>query len=100
MHSAVAAGKTRRFRRVVRSDGRSCLVAIDHAAYMGAGPPLDAMDAIAAGGPDAILATWNLARTHASTFADSGLVLRIDGGTSELGEFASSDVSSILHRPE
>ena len=40
--SAIAAAKTRRFRRVIRADGRSCLVAIDHAAYMGAGPPLDA----------------------------------------------------------
>jgi DhnA family fructose-bisphosphate aldolase class Ia len=100
LSSAVAAGKTRRFRRVVRGDGRSCLVAIDHAAYMGAGPPLDTMDAIAAGGPDAILATWNLARAHASTFADCGLVLRIDGGTSELGAMPGSDVSAILHTPE
>jgi DhnA family fructose-bisphosphate aldolase class Ia len=98
--SAVGAGKTRRFRRVVRSDGRACLVAIDHAAYMGAGPPLDAMDAIAAGRPDAILGTWHLARAHAETFADCGLVLRVDGGTSELGDFASSDVSAILHRAE
>ncbi len=98
--SAIAAAKTRRFRRVIRADGRSCLVAIDHAAYMGAGPPLDAMQAIAAGRPDGILATWNLARSHAETFADCGLVLRVDGGVSELGEFASSDVSAILHRAE
>ncbi len=98
--SAVAAGKTRRFRRVVRSDGHACLVAIDHAAYMGAGPPLDAMQAIAAGRPDAVLATWNVARAHAETFADCGLVLRVDGGTSEMGEFAAGDVSGILHRAE
>jgi DhnA family fructose-bisphosphate aldolase class Ia len=82
--SAVGAGKTRRFRRVVRNDGRACLVAIDHAAYMGAGPPLDAMEAIAAGRPDAILGTWHLARAHAET----------------LGDFAASDVSAILHRAE
>lgn len=99
-NSAVAAGKTRRFRRVVRADGRACLVAIDHAAYMGAGPPLDAMAAIAAGGPDAILATWHAARSHAETFADAGLVLRVDGGVSELGEYAAGDVSAILHRAE
>jgi DhnA family fructose-bisphosphate aldolase class Ia len=98
--SAVAAGKIRRFRRVVKADGRACLVAIDHAAYMGAGPPIDAMHAIAAGRPDAILATWNVARANAETFADCGLVLRVDGGTSELGDFASSDVSAILHRAE
>jgi DhnA family fructose-bisphosphate aldolase class Ia len=99
-NSAIAAAKTRRFRRVVRADGRSCLVAIDHAAYMGAGPPLDAMQAIAAGRPDGILATWHLARSHADTFADCGLVLRVDGGVSELGDFADSDVSAILHRAE
>ena len=96
--SATAAGKTRRFRRIVRGDGRSCLVAIDHAAYMGTGPPLDAMHAIAAGHPDGILATWHLARAHAETFADCGIVLRVDGGISELGAAATSDVSAILHR--
>ena len=98
--SSVGAGKTRRYRRVVQSDGRACLVAIDHAAYMGAGPPLDTMEAIASGGPDAILATWNLARSHAETFADCGLVLRVDGGISELGSFATSDLSSLLYRAE
>ena len=98
--SAVASGKTRRFRRVIKADGRACLVAIDHAAYMGAGPPLDSMQAIAAGRPDAILGTWNVARANAETFADCGLVLRVDGGTSELGDFATSDVSAILHRAE
>jgi DhnA family fructose-bisphosphate aldolase class Ia len=98
--SAVAAGKTRHFRRIVRADGHACLVAIDHAAYLGAGPPLDAMQAIAAGGPDAILATWHLARSHAETFADRGLVLRVDGGISDLGGPAASDVSAILHNAE
>lgn len=98
--SAVGSGKTRRFRRVIKADGRACLVAIDHAAYMGAGPPLDSMQAIAAGRPDAILGTWNVARANAETFADCGLVLRVDGGTSELGDFATSDVSAILHRAE
>jgi DhnA family fructose-bisphosphate aldolase class Ia len=98
--SAIAAAKTRRFRRLVRADGRSCLVAIDHAAYMGGGPPLHTMNAIAAGKPDGILATWNLARSHAETFAECGLVLRVDGGISELGDFAASDVSAILHRAE
>jgi DhnA family fructose-bisphosphate aldolase class Ia len=98
--SAVAAGKTRRLRRIVKADGRACLVAIDHAAYMGGGPSLDAMPAIAAGRPDAILATWHLARAHADTFADCGLVLRVDGGTSELGDPSASDLSSLLHRAE
>jgi len=98
--SAVGAGKLRRFRRIVKGDGRSCMVAIDHAAYMGQGPPLDAMQAIASGRPDAVLATWHLARSHAETFAECGLVLRVDGGTSELGGLPQTDVSAILHRAE
>lgn len=98
--SAVGAGKLRRARRLFGSDGRAVLVAIDHAAYMGAGPPLERMGEIAAGRPDGILATWHLARSEAATFADAGLVLRIDGGMSELGEMPSSDISGLLHSAE
>jgi DhnA family fructose-bisphosphate aldolase class Ia len=98
--SAIGAGKLRRLRRVVPSDGRTVLVAVDHAAYMGAGPRRDTMDAIAAGRPDGVLATWDLARRYADTFADVGLVLRVDGGVSELGERSATDVSSILHSAE
>lgn len=98
--SALGAGKLRRFRRIVGRDGRTCIVAIDHAAYMGQGPPLEAMQAIAAGRPDAVIATWHLARTHAETFAGCGMILRVDGGTSELGGLPAADVTTILHRAE
>lgn len=99
--SAVGAGKLRRARRVFGADGRSVCVAIDHAAYMGAGPPLgEPMAEIAAGRPDAILATWHLARATADVFAACGLVLRLDGGTSELGERRSDDVTGLLHRAD
>ncbi|GLW09038.1 fructose-bisphosphate aldolase [Microtetraspora sp. NBRC 13810] len=99
--SAVGAGKLRRMRRMFGADGRSVFVAIDHAAYMGEGPPLgEPMREIAAGRPDAVLATWHLARAYADVFADAGLVLRVDGGSSELGERATSDLNTILHRAE
>ena len=98
--SAVGAGKLRRARRLFGADGRAVFVAIDHAAYMGAGPPLDRMADIAAGQPDAILATWHLARSEAATFAGAGLVLRVDGGMSELGGTATSDISGLLHSAE
>lgn len=99
--SAIGAGKLRRARHFTGPDGRSLLVAIDHAAYMGAGPPLgDGMAEVAAGGPDGILATWHLARAYADVFADAGLILRLDGGTSELGERAETDVSALLHRAD
>lgn len=99
--SAIGAGKLRRMRRMFGADGRSVFVAIDHAAYMGEGPPLgEPMREIAAGRPDAVLATWHLARAHADIFARSGLVLRVDGGSSELGERAATDLNQILHRAE
>lgn len=94
--SSVGAGKERRFRRLVRPDGRALFVAVDHAAYMGAGPPLSVVDEIAKGGPDGVLATWHVARANGATLAGTGLVLRVDGGISELGTPASTDESSLL----
>ena len=98
--SAVAAGKLRRAGHLFGPDGRAVFVAMDHPAYMGMGVPVDAISAIAEGRPDAILATWHLARTHPEAFASSGLVLRVDGGVSDLGDPASSDTSSLLYRAE
>jgi DhnA family fructose-bisphosphate aldolase class Ia len=83
--------------RMFRGDGRALFVAMDHAAYMGQGPAYGSgLESIAAGEPDGILATWHLARTQAELFARSGLVLRVDGGTSELGARATSDVGDLL----
>jgi DhnA family fructose-bisphosphate aldolase class Ia len=96
-NSAIGAGKTRRMHHMFRDDGRALFVALDHAAYMGQGPSYGAgLDSIAAGQPDAILATWNIARSQAALFAGAGLVLRVDGGTSELGERNSADVGDLL----
>lgn len=96
--SSVGAGKLRRLRHLLRSDSRTVLVALDHAAYMGAGPEYgDGLEAIAAGRPDGILATWHLARTQAALFAEAGLVVRVDGGTSELGERGADDRGAQLH---
>lgn len=97
--SSVGAGKLRRLRQFLPADGHTVLVAMDHAAYMGAGPPYGAkLAAIADAGPDGILATWHLARSHAHLFADSGLIVRLDGGVTELGARADRDVGDILHR--
>ncbi|MEU5398973.1 hypothetical protein ABZ348_06685 [Streptomyces sp. NPDC005963] len=99
--SALGGGKLRRMRRMFAADGRAVFVAIDHAAYMGEGPPLgEPMNQIAAGKPDAVLATWHLARAYSDTFASAGLVLRVDGGSSELGDMPQSDVNDIMHLPE
>lgn len=98
--SAIGAGKHRRARRFMAADGRCVLVAVDHAAYMGAGPPLSSIAACAAGGPDGVLATWHIARRYAAELADTGLVLRVDGGISDLGQMSADDVSDVLYRAE
>jgi class I fructose-bisphosphate aldolase/fructose-bisphosphate aldolase/2-amino-3,7-dideoxy-D-threo-hept-6-ulosonate synthase len=98
--SSVGAGKERRTRRVIGSDGHSLVVALDHAGFMASGPPLAAMAQIAEGRPDAVLTTWHTARANAETFAEGGLVLRVDGGYTELGSFAPNDVSTLLTQVE
>ena len=98
--SAVAAGKRRRARHVFGPDGRAVIVAMDHPAYLGSGVPAAAVDAIAGAGPDAVLATWHLARSRPEAFAGCGLILRVDGGVSDLGEPAAGDASTLLYRAE
>ena len=99
--SATAAGKERRFWRLFRPDGRSVMVAMDHGGFQGYGPPLgDAAAPVAAGRPDGVLGNWHLARTAAGMFAQSGLVLRVDGGTTDLGGHSANDVTGLLHRAE
>jgi class I fructose-bisphosphate aldolase/fructose-bisphosphate aldolase/2-amino-3,7-dideoxy-D-threo-hept-6-ulosonate synthase len=98
--SAVAAGKLRRARHLFGADGRAVFVAMDHPAYMGTGVPAAAAGAIASARPDAVLATWQLARSRPEAFATSGLILRVDGGISDLGEPPVSDTTSLLYSAE
>ncbi|HEY9555361.1 MAG TPA: hypothetical protein VIR58_01435 [Acidimicrobiales bacterium] len=99
--SAIGAGKQRRAHHLFGADGRGVFVALDHAAYMGSGPPLgQPMIDIGAAAPDSVLATWHVARAYPGVFADAGLVLRLDGGVSELGGFPADDVSGLLHGVE
>jgi DhnA family fructose-bisphosphate aldolase class Ia len=99
--SATAAGKERRFGRLFRTDGRSVMVAMDHGGFQGYGPPLGAAAGpVAAGRPDGVLGTWHLARTAAAMFAEAGLVLRVDGGTTDLGGHSAGDVTGLLHHAE
>ena len=98
--SAVSAGKRRRFRHIFGADGRAVFVAMDHPAYMGVGVTPATAASIAAGRPDAVLATWQLARARPEAFADSGLVLRVDGGISDLGDPPAADTTSLLYSAE
>jgi DhnA family fructose-bisphosphate aldolase class Ia len=99
--SSVGAGKLRRMSRLFRDDGRSVTVALDHALVTGRGPDYShAVRAVAAARPDAVLASWHMARACASSFGPLGLVLRLDGGMSELGAAQADDVSATLYRIE
>ncbi len=81
---------TRRLRRIFRPDGRAFIVAIDHG--MTEGPvkgletPAAALAAIVAGGADAVLAGYGLARRYAEALAPVGLILRLDGGSTSIGQ--------------
>ncbi len=98
--SASAAGKSRRMGRLIKDDGRTVIVAIDHAAYLGTGPTPDALEAIAAARPDGIIATWHIAREHTETFVGTGMILRVDGGISEMNRDPSGDALDLLYRVE
>ena len=98
--SAVGAGKRRRARRLLRADGRGVFIAMDHPAYLGAGVTPEAVTSIALASPDAILATWHLARSTPEAFADCGLVLRVDGGIADMGDARDNDESDLLYRAE
>lgn len=89
--SAIGAGKVRRASRFIEEDGRGFLVAIDMQTGSGEGPTLDAVQKVAAGGPNGILASWQIARQYPEAFRRCGLVLRIDGTTSMLGNYAQGD---------
>lgn len=98
--SAIGAGKIRRASRFIREDGRGFLVAIDMQTGSGEGPALDAVEKVAAGGPDGILASWQIARRYPEAFRRCGLILRIDGTTTMLGNRAKSDMFAQMYELE
>ncbi len=98
--SAIGAGKIRRASRFIQKDGRALLVAIDMQASSGSGPDLDVVERVAAGGPDGILASWQVARRYPEAFAKSGLVLRLDGALTQMGNYAAGDVFSVMYKAE
>ncbi|MCC6190047.1 MAG: aldolase [Anaerolineales bacterium] len=81
--------KTRRMRRIFREDGRTVIVAMDHGAFFGPQAgfecPAEVIREVVAGGADATMATFGLAKNFAAELAPAGLLLRVDGGVSRLG---------------
>ena len=80
---------TRRLQRIFRKDGRALIVAMDHGLIDGpcAGleRPGETIAKVAAGGADAVLTSYGVARRFAGELAGLGLILRVDGGATSLG---------------
>jgi DhnA family fructose-bisphosphate aldolase class Ia len=81
---------TRRLNRIFRPDGRALIVAFDHGMIDGPAKGMEqpevTLKQIAAGGADAILTTYGTAARFAKEIAPLGLILRMDGGGTKLGE--------------
>jgi DhnA family fructose-bisphosphate aldolase class Ia len=81
--------KTRRLNRILAPDGKALIVAMDHGAIQGPAAgivqPAETIKQVIAGGADAILCTFGLARSFAKVLARVGVILRSDGGSSTIG---------------
>ena len=80
--------KTRRLNRILARDGKALIVAMDHGAIQGPKGlerPGEVISKVAAGGADAILTTYGIARVFGKELAPVGLIIRTDGGASTIG---------------
>jgi DhnA family fructose-bisphosphate aldolase class Ia len=100
MHSAVGAGKVKRASQFIQDDGRAFLCAIDMQTGSGSGPALDAVVDVAEGGADGILVSWQIARRYPEVFRSTGMILRIDGTTSMLGNYGEGDKFAQMYELE
>ena len=81
---------TRRLNRIFRPDGRALIVAFDHGMIDGPAKgmeqPAATIEKIVAGGADAMLTSYGMATRFAKEISSLGLILRLDGGGTKLGE--------------
>jgi len=74
--------KSLRMRRIFRPDGRTLVVAMDHASFMGPVPglidPVATVSAVVAGGADAVMTTFGTAKRIAKALDGRGLILSVD----------------------
>ena len=92
----------RRLNRVFRSSGRALIVAMDHGLLDGPCPgledPAETINKIVAGGADAVLTSYGIARRFARELAPLALILRVDGVGTSLGPVAGPP--ALLYRVE
>jgi DhnA family fructose-bisphosphate aldolase class Ia len=79
-----------RLHHIFREDGKTLIVAMDHAALFGTmgglEQPGEAIRKVRDGGADAILTTYGVSKQFAREIGGMGLILRMDGGTSSLAQ--------------
>lgn len=92
----------RRMNNFFREDGKSFILALDHGGALGVLPdmnnPGEIIKKTVAGGIDGVLTTYGIAKTFQKEIANIGLMLRIDGGTSEIS--VTGDNTSNLYSIE
>ncbi len=80
----------RRMGKIFKPDGKTVIVAMDHGMSMPVNPALDntgeILKAVAAGGADAILTTFGVAKKYQKELEGMALMLRADSGYSCLGK--------------
>lgn len=77
----------RRMHNIFKQDGKSFIMAIDHAAMMPSPDLKDAGHVIresVAGGVDGFLTTYGMIKHFQRDFGNAGLIMRVDGGISAL----------------
>lgn len=78
----------RRLNKILKKDGKSVIIAMDHGLAVDVASSLidieDKIEKVIKGGADAILTTFGIAKRYQSTFSETSLILRLDGGNTEL----------------
>jgi DhnA family fructose-bisphosphate aldolase class Ia len=82
--------KTHRLKHIFRDDGKAVIFAMDHAGMFGMQEGLEkpgkVISKVRAGGADAILTTYGISARFADEIGDMGLIVRVDGGNSNLAK--------------
>jgi len=80
----------RRLNQIFREDGRTLIVAMEHAGIFGPGKglekPGETIARVIAGGVDAIMTSYGIARHFSREISPVGLILRSDGASTILGQ--------------
>src|SRR5512147_2437039 len=92
-------GLKNRLSRVIKSDGKTVMLAVDHGYFLG--PTSGLEDAAKTIGPllpyaDALMPTRGVLRTSVDASTGTPIVLRVSGGNSILGELSDEGITVAM----